>query len=64
MSSTKNGIHGTSSRIEIAIGRSMAACVHPIAAWSVLPGSRRCLLAIFCCAVSYMSVLAALLMLK
>jgi hypothetical protein len=64
MSSPKNGMPDTSSRIEIALGRSMAACAHPVAAWRVLSGPRRFLLAGFYGIVSYVSVLAALLSLK
>jgi hypothetical protein len=64
MSSPKTGIHSTSGRIEIALGRSMAACAHPVAAWRVLSRPRRFLLAGFYGVVSYVSVLAALLTLK
>ena len=64
MPSPKNRIHSPSSRIEIALGRSMAACAHPVAAWRVLSRPRRFLLAGFYGAVSYVSVLAALLILK
>jgi hypothetical protein len=63
MPSPKNRIH-TSSRMEIALGRSMAVCAHPVAAWRVLSGRGRFLLASFYGAVSYVSVLAALLILK
>jgi hypothetical protein len=42
----------------------MAVCAHPVAAWRVLSKPRRFLLAGFYGAVSYVSVLAALLILK
>jgi hypothetical protein len=64
MSSHENGMHSASSRIEVALGRSMAACAHPVAAWRVLSRPRRFLLAGFYGVVSYVSVLAALLILK
>ena len=64
MPSPKNRIQSPSTRIEIALGRSMAACAHPVAAWRVLSRPRRILLASFYGAVSYVSVLTALLILK
>jgi hypothetical protein len=52
-----------SNRIEIAIGWSLAACCHPIAAWQLLPKPRRWLLAGAYGAAAYVSVLGALMML-
>ena len=64
MPSPKHRTQSPSTRIEIALGRSMAVCAHPVAAWRVLSKPRRVLLATFYGAVSYVSVLAALLILK
>jgi hypothetical protein len=52
-----------SSQVEIAIGWSLAACWHPIAAWRVLSRPRRYLLAGAYGAAAYVTVLAALLLL-
>jgi hypothetical protein len=53
-----------SNRIEIAIGWSLAACRHPIAAWRVLSRPRRYLLAGAYGAAAYVSMLAALMLLS
>ena len=54
----------SSSRVEIVIGRSMAAFVHPVAAWYSLTKPGRVLLAGFYGAVGYVAVLTALLILS
>ena len=53
-----------SSQLEIAIGWSLAACRHPIAAWRVLSRPRRYLLAGAYGAFTYVAVLSALLLLS
>jgi hypothetical protein len=53
-----------SSQLEIAIGWSLAACCHPIAAWRVLSRPRRYLLAGAYGAFTYVAVLSALLLLS
>ena len=47
----------------IALGRWLAFCVHPAAAWRILPTSGRCLLAASYAAGSFVASLSALLML-
>jgi hypothetical protein len=54
----------TSNRLEIALGRSLAACLHPMAAWRVFPGPRRYLIAGAYGVAAYGAVLAALLLLS
>jgi len=51
-----------STRVEVAIGWSLAACLHPMIAWRVLPWPRRCLLPAAYGIVGYVAVLTALLM--
>lgn len=53
--------HQPSSPVEILIGRSLAAIVHPVAAWRVFSMKRRLLLALGYCAVGYVTTLTALL---
>jgi len=53
---------GTSNRLEIAIGWSLAACLHPLAAWRVLSTPRRYLLAGAYGMVAYVVLLATLLL--
>jgi hypothetical protein len=53
-----------STRLEIAIGWSLAACRHPLAAWRVLSRPRRCLLAGAYGAGAYVVVLTTLLLLS
>ncbi|PYR23236.1 MAG: hypothetical protein DMF98_18835 [Acidobacteria bacterium] len=55
---------GTSNRLEVAIGWSLAACLHPLAAWRVLSTPRRYLLAGTYATIAYAIVLAALLLLS
>jgi hypothetical protein len=47
--------------IEIAIGRWLAWCSHPVAAWRVLPTSGRVLIVASYVVSSYAAVLLALL---
>jgi len=51
----------TGNRLEIAIGWSLAACVHPMIAWRVLSRPRRCLIAGAYGVAAYVAVLTALL---
>jgi hypothetical protein len=52
------------SRVEVAIGRALAACIHPVAAWRTRPDYRRMLLFSGCFTVSYILVLVALQLLS
>jgi len=49
--------------IEIAIGWSLAACLHPIAAWRVFSARGRVLIAMGYFAGAYVAVLTAMLIL-
>jgi hypothetical protein len=49
---------------EIVLGRFMACCVHPVAAWRALSTSGRCLLALAYAAVGYVAALMTLLALR
>jgi hypothetical protein len=49
------------SPLERLIGRSLAAIVHPIAAWRVYSKQRRALLLLGYSAIGYVAVLSALL---
>jgi hypothetical protein len=53
-----------SNRLEIAIGWSLAACVHPIAAWRVFSTPRKCLLTGGYGMIAYIVSLAALMLLS
>ena len=53
---------GTSNRLEVAIGWSLAACLHPLAAWRVLSTPHRYLLAGAYGMVAYVVLLATLLL--
>jgi hypothetical protein len=46
---------------EIVVGRWLAFCAHPTAAWRILPPSGRCLLAASYAAASFMVSLTVLL---
>ena len=48
---------------DIALGRWLALCAHPKAAWRVLPASGRWLMAASYAAVGYGAVLTCLLLL-
>jgi hypothetical protein len=50
-----------SSPLEILIGRSLAAIVHPVAAWRVFSPARRLLLVFGYSVVAYVATLSALL---
>jgi hypothetical protein len=54
----------TSNRLEIAIGRSLAAGLHPLAAWHVLSPPRRYLLAGAYGVAAYVGLLATLLLVR
>jgi hypothetical protein len=47
----------------VFVGRTMAACVHPYAAWRVLPRSARVVVVSAYAAGAYVAVLSTLLML-
>jgi len=47
---------------EIALGRWLAVCAHPTAAWRLLPASGRCLLAASYAAASFVASLTVLLL--
>lgn len=46
---------------EVFIGRTMAACVHPYAAWRVLPRAARVVVVSTYATLTYVAVLVALL---
>jgi hypothetical protein len=48
------------TRVEVAIGRTLAVCVHPVAAWRTRPDYRRLLLFSGCFTASYILVFVAL----
>jgi hypothetical protein len=47
--------------VDIVIGRTLACCVHPAAAWRRLSASGRVLIVAMYFAISYIGVLALLL---
>lgn len=49
--------------VEIVLGRWLAFCCHPLAAWHVLPPVGRCLLAVSYTAGSFVASLTALMLL-
>jgi hypothetical protein len=49
---------------EIVVGRTAAACVHPIAAWQVLPASWRILVLTVYTVAGYVTVLSILIALE
>ena len=49
---------------ELVVGRTAAACVHPVAAWRVLPTSWRILVLMVYTATSYLTVLSTLIVMK
>ncbi len=57
-------VPGFSRRCEIALGRSLAACVHPLAAWRSTVRSFRVLLVAGYVAVGYFAVLVVLILMK
>jgi hypothetical protein len=50
-----------STPLEVLIGRSLAAIVHPVAAWRVFSTPRRLLLVLGYSTIGYVTVLSALL---
>ena len=60
---TISGNARPSNRAEIIIGRSLAACVHPVAAWQVSSTSTRALIVFVCFAMAYAVVLSTLIVL-
>jgi hypothetical protein len=54
----------SSNRCEVLIGRSLAACVHPTAAWESTVRSFRVLLLAGYFAAGYVTVLAALALVR
>jgi hypothetical protein len=50
-----------STQLEVLIGRSLAALVHPVAAWRVFSRPGRLLLALGYSAAAYITTLSALL---
>jgi hypothetical protein len=56
-SSLRSAIHHP----EIIVGRTAAACVHPVIAWRVLPTSWRLLVLTVYTVSSYVAVLGALI---
>jgi hypothetical protein len=51
-------------RVEVLIGRTLAACIHPLAAWRHTVRSFRLLLVAGYFAAGYVGVLAAMLFMK
>ncbi|MEO5742597.1 MAG: hypothetical protein ABIS29_18580 [Vicinamibacterales bacterium] len=49
---------------EVVVGRTAAACVHPVAAWRALPGSWRIVVFTVYTLTSYLTVLSVLFALK
>jgi hypothetical protein len=49
-----------SNRLEVLIGRSLAACVHPLAAWRSRARSFRVMLLVGYFAAGYVTVLVAI----
>jgi hypothetical protein len=47
-------------RLEVVVGRALAFCIHPFAAWQRLPTSGRVLLLAAYASASYVIVLSAL----
>jgi hypothetical protein len=61
---TKSGPapNATANRIEIAIGRTAAACVHPVAAWHTARRSMRAMLVAGYFAMGFSAAMAVLLL--
>lgn len=55
--------HRSANRCEVLIGQSLAACVHPIAAWRSTARSFRVMLFAGYFTAAYVGVLAALILL-
>ena len=56
--------HEPGYRVELMVGRTMAACAHPFAAWQVLSRSWRAVMVTTYAAASYLMVLTTLLILR
>ena len=56
--------HVFRQRPVVVVGRTAAACIHPIAAWRILPRSWRVVVLAAYAGVSYLAVLGALLVLN
>ena len=56
--------HAFRQRPEVIVGRTAAACVHPVAAWRVLPAPWRIVVLTVYAIVSYVTVLGALVVLR
>jgi hypothetical protein len=63
---TDGGVFASCTRMapEVVIGRWLAFCAHPIAAWRLLPRSGRCLIALSYAAVSYAAALGVLVLIS
>ena len=48
--------------LDVAIGRALACCVHPVASWRLLPAYGRVVLVAAYVSASYVTVLTALLL--
>ena len=48
----------------VVVGRTAAACAHPVAAWQVLPASWRVVVLTVYTVISYLTVLSALVALN
>jgi hypothetical protein len=57
-------IHTFRHTPELGVGRTAAACVHPLAAWRVLPTPWRILVVTIYTAASYVTVLSALIVME
>jgi hypothetical protein len=55
------GIDRPSTRLEIWVGRALAVCAHPYAAWRTGSTSRRLLIVLGYAGIAYLAVLGALL---
>jgi hypothetical protein len=53
---------GNRRTLAVSVGRAAAFCVHPYAAWRLLPGARRMLLVSAYAAGAYLAVLTTLLL--
>jgi hypothetical protein len=49
---------------ELVLGRWLAFCAHPIAAWRLLPATGKCLIAFSYAAISYAAAFIALTLLS
>jgi hypothetical protein len=54
----------STTQLELFVGRSLAFCAHPLAAWRVLPRSRRMLIVAAYFVAAFVTTLSALVILK